>query len=184
MISHKISKIYSGQNMLFHQLLTCESWGRCHVLEIYIYIWWRHQIESFSALLDLCAGNSTVTGEFLSLRSVTRSFHVCLIWALTNGWADNRDGGDLRRYRAYYDSIMMIFNLHKNIPLFIYFIYMDKTHANNHCYSHSNNTVGNNVTSVDHQRMIKEVYWQCIWYMETQLHEHTATSWEKIWLIG
>ena len=26
--------------------------------------WWRHQMETFSALLALCAGNSLVTGEF------------------------------------------------------------------------------------------------------------------------
>ena len=37
---------------------------------------WRHQMETFSALLALCAGNSLVTGEFLSQRPVTRSFHV------------------------------------------------------------------------------------------------------------
>ena len=37
---------------------------------------WRHQMEPFSALLALCAGNSPVTGEFLSQRPVTRSFNV------------------------------------------------------------------------------------------------------------
>ena len=36
--------------------------------------WWRHQMETFSALLALCAGNSPVTGEFPSQRPVTRSF--------------------------------------------------------------------------------------------------------------
>ena len=39
-------------------------------------IWWRHQMETFSALLALCAGNSSVTGEFPSQRPVTRGFHV------------------------------------------------------------------------------------------------------------
>ena len=38
--------------------------------------WWRHEIESFSALLALCAGNSPVTGESPSQRPVTRSFDV------------------------------------------------------------------------------------------------------------
>ena len=38
--------------------------------------WWRHQMETFSALLALCAGNSPVTGEFPSQRPVTRSFYV------------------------------------------------------------------------------------------------------------
>ena len=38
--------------------------------------WWRHQMETFSALLALSAGNSPVTGEFPSRRPVTRSFDV------------------------------------------------------------------------------------------------------------
>ena len=38
--------------------------------------WWRHQMESISALLDLCVGNSSVTGEFPSQMPVTRSFDV------------------------------------------------------------------------------------------------------------
>ena len=38
--------------------------------------WWRHQMESFSALLALCAWNSPVTGEFPSQRPVTRSFEI------------------------------------------------------------------------------------------------------------
>ena len=38
--------------------------------------WWRHQMERFSALLAICAGNSPVTGEFATQRPVTRSFDV------------------------------------------------------------------------------------------------------------
>ena len=38
--------------------------------------WWRHQMETFSALLALCAGNSPDPGEFPSQRPVTRSFDV------------------------------------------------------------------------------------------------------------
>ena len=38
--------------------------------------WWRHKMETFSALLALCAGNSPVTGEFPLQRPVTRSFDV------------------------------------------------------------------------------------------------------------
>ena len=38
--------------------------------------WWRHQMEPFSTLLALCAGNSPVTGEFPSQRPVTRSFRA------------------------------------------------------------------------------------------------------------
>ena len=43
---------------------------------------WRHQVETFSVLLALCAGNSPVIDEFPSQRPVTRSFDVSLICAL------------------------------------------------------------------------------------------------------
>ena len=38
--------------------------------------WWRHQMETFSALLAICAGNSPVHGEFPAQRPVTRGFDV------------------------------------------------------------------------------------------------------------
>ena len=38
--------------------------------------WWRHQMETFSALLAICAANSPVSGEFPAQRSVTRSFDI------------------------------------------------------------------------------------------------------------
>ena len=38
--------------------------------------WWRHQMDTFSALLAICAGNSPVPGEFPSQRPVIRSFDV------------------------------------------------------------------------------------------------------------
>ena len=40
------------------------------------FTWWRHQVETFSALLAICAGNSPVPGEFPTQRPVTRSFDV------------------------------------------------------------------------------------------------------------
>ena len=40
------------------------------------YSWWRHQMEIFSALLAICAGNSPVSGEFPTQRPVTRSFDI------------------------------------------------------------------------------------------------------------
>ena len=65
-------------------------------------------METFSALLALCEGNSPVTGEFSSQRPVTRSFDVFLIYDWTNGWINTRDAGDLRRHRAHYDATVMI----------------------------------------------------------------------------
>ena len=39
-------------------------------------IWWHHQMETFFALLALCAGNSPVTGEFPSQKPVTQIFDI------------------------------------------------------------------------------------------------------------
>ena len=72
-------------------------------------LWWRHQMETFSALLVLCVGNSPVTGEFPPQRPVTRSCN----WI--NGWANNREAGDLRRHRAHSDVIVMILPFIHNI---------------------------------------------------------------------
>ena len=38
--------------------------------------WWRHQMETFSPLLAICAGNSPVPGEFPTQRPVTGNFDV------------------------------------------------------------------------------------------------------------
>ena len=47
--------------------------------------WWRNQMETFSALLALCEGNSPVTGEFPSQRPVTRSLDVFFDLRLNKG---------------------------------------------------------------------------------------------------
>ena len=59
--------------------------------------WWRHQMETFSALMAICAGKSPVTGEFTAQRPVTRSFDFSLICVWINGWVNNGEAGDLRR---------------------------------------------------------------------------------------
>ena len=65
--------------------------------------WWRHQMETFSALLALCAGNSPVTGEFPSQRPVTKSlFSLTCTWI--KYWENNRKAGDFRRHRTHYDT--------------------------------------------------------------------------------
>ena len=66
-------------------------------------------METFSALLAICAGNSPVPGEFPSQRPVTRSFDVSLICTWTNGWVNNRDAGDLRRRHSNY-GVTVMFN--------------------------------------------------------------------------
>ena len=61
----------------------------------YLPPWWHHQMETFSASLVLCAGNSLVTGEFPSQRPVTRSFDIFFDLRLEkNSWVNNREAGD------------------------------------------------------------------------------------------
>ena len=61
-------------------------------------------METFFALLAICAGNSPVTGEFPSQRPMTRSFDVFFD---LHGWVNNREAGDLRLQRAHYDVTVM-----------------------------------------------------------------------------
>ena len=67
--------------------------------------WWRHQMETFSALLVFGAGNLPVTDEFPTQRSVTWRLALLfsLICAWINGWVNNGEAGDLRHHRAHYD---------------------------------------------------------------------------------
>ena len=51
-------------------------WNRIVVILTRLSSWWRHQMETFSALLAPCTGNSPVTAEFPSQRPESRSFDV------------------------------------------------------------------------------------------------------------
>ena len=42
--------------------------------------WWRHQMETFSALLILCTGIHRPQGDFLAQRPVTRNFNIFYIF--------------------------------------------------------------------------------------------------------
>ena len=46
-------------------------------------------METFSALLAICARNSPVPGEFPAQRPVTRNFDGFFICARINGWVNN-----------------------------------------------------------------------------------------------
>ena len=55
----------------------------------------RHQMETFSALLALCAGNVPVTGEFPH-KGQWRGALIFFICTWINGWVNTREAGDLR----------------------------------------------------------------------------------------
>ena len=69
---------------------------------------WRHQMETFSALLALYAGNSSVTGEFPHKGQWRGVSMFSLICSWINARVNNREAGDLRRHRAHYDVIVML----------------------------------------------------------------------------
>ena len=70
--------------------------------------WWRHQMETFSALLALRAGNSSVTGEFPSQRPVTCSFDIFLDLRQNKRLSKQSWGWCLRRNRTNYDVTVML----------------------------------------------------------------------------
>ena len=47
-----------------------------HEYSLYIYTWWRHQVETFFASLAICEWNSPAPSKFPTQRPVTRSFDV------------------------------------------------------------------------------------------------------------
>ena len=65
-------------------------------------------METVSALLAFCAGNSPVTGEFPAQSQWCRPLMLSLICAWINGWVNNGEAGDLRRHHAHYDVIVML----------------------------------------------------------------------------
>ena len=99
--------------------------------------WWRHQMETFSALLSFCEGNSPVTGEFPAQRPVTRSFDVLFdlrlnirlskqsqgwwLSAVPDLWDRNKilSGGDLSHYQVTHC-----------IRVFFYFVWFVYIHHN------------------------------------------------------
>ena len=65
-------------------------------------------METFSALLAICAENSPVPREFPAHKGQLRgAFIFSLICAWINRWLNNPEAGDLRRYCAHCDIIVM-----------------------------------------------------------------------------
>ena len=80
----------------------------CGVLYLPVFTWWRHQMETFPRYWPFVRGihrfpvNSPHKGQW---RGVLMFSLIC-VWI--NGWVNNREAGDLRRYRAHYDVTVMI----------------------------------------------------------------------------
>ena len=69
--------------------------------------WWRHQMETFSALLAFVRGihrspaNSPHKGQWPGVLM----FSLICVWI--NDWVNNRDAGELRRHCGHYDVTVM-----------------------------------------------------------------------------
>ena len=70
--------------------------------------WWRHQMETFSALLALCAGNSTVTIPRTKASNTELWYFVFLSAPEKSGWVNTREAGDIRRHRAHDNVTLML----------------------------------------------------------------------------
>ena len=70
-------------------------------------------METFSALLAICAGNSPVPGGFPSQKPVTRNFDVFFDLRLNKRLSKQQSflAGDLRRHRAHYNVTVMHGNI-------------------------------------------------------------------------
>ena len=71
--------------------------------------WWRFEMEILPALLALCAGNSPVTSEFPSQRSVMQSFDVFFDLRLNKRFDKQSWGWWFETHQVYYDITVMIF---------------------------------------------------------------------------
>ena len=119
------------QNEILSSIFNYQKCSKCLMIakEAYIYLvvhrvkkqgtWWRHQMETFSALLIICAGNSPVPGEFPAQGQWRGALMFSLICTRINGWVNNGEAADLRRHRAHYDVAVM-----KGIDLIVAELYI------------------------------------------------------------
>ena len=72
---HRSVMLFGGCNKKHRRQLSV---GQCVLVALsrWLIPWWRHQMDTFSASLAICAGNSPVPGEFPVQRPVTRGVGV------------------------------------------------------------------------------------------------------------
>ena len=70
--------------------------------------WWRHQMETFSRNWPFVWGihRSPVNSPHKDQWRGALMFSLICVWI--NGWVNNREAGDLRRYHAHYDVTVML----------------------------------------------------------------------------
>ena len=95
-----------------------------------LFPWWRHQMETFSALLVICAGIHRLTVNSQHKGQWRGALIFSLIYAWINVWVNYRKAGDLRRFCAHYGVIVMTsgcrFVAEYNYTYYIYIIIWKK----------------------------------------------------------
>ena len=73
-----------------------------------LFAWWRHQMETFPGNWPFVQGihRSPVNSPHKGQLRGALVFSLFCVWI--NGWVNNREAGDLRRFRAHYDVIAMV----------------------------------------------------------------------------
>ena len=79
-----------------------------HTQTWFDYSWWRHQMETVSALLAICAGNSPVPVNSPHKGQWCGALMFSMIYARINSWVNNREAGNLRRHPTHCDVIVML----------------------------------------------------------------------------
>ena len=103
------------------QLIALTSWKLRSIALVSICLrkvhvaWWRHQMETFSALLAIRAGNSPVPLNSPHKGQWRGALVFSLICVWINGWVNNRAAGDLRRHRGHYDVNVMVWLLYGSV---------------------------------------------------------------------
>ena len=92
---------------------TCSGWP-----------WWRHQMETFPALLAFCAGNSPVISELITQRPVKQSFVVFFDLRLNNrlskqswGWWFETPSHPLWRHSNEHTNRSFVRAIHQRVSI-------------------------------------------------------------------
>ena len=82
--------------------------------------WWRHQMQTFSALLAICVGNSPVMVNSPHKGQWRGALMFSLVCTWIHGWVNNREAGDLRCHHTHYDIIVMESGKHGRKPVYLF----------------------------------------------------------------
>ena len=69
--------------------------------------WWRHQMEQFPHYWPFVRGIPRWPVDSPHKGQWGGPLIFSLIFGWTNGWAHNRDAGDMRRHRVHYDATVI-----------------------------------------------------------------------------